>query len=334
MRLGTVRMHGGPPRFAGRLADSERIIDIVEAGRDLGLIGGTFPESLFDLLQFGSYGHRFIADLEEAVARRGDLESAPWTVAADAVSFLPPIPRPGKVVCINANRGNRGLEPLDADIQDEWPHPLFFLKATSALAGHGETIETWKAMRPVEIEGEVCLIIGRRARNVPASDVWSYVAGATLMNDIAAGRFSLQDGAVLHISHGPGKDIEPMVSRQMARAKGADGFCPMGPWVVPIDELGVDFEDIEVITRREQDVVQRGVMSSHRFTAGECMEAVTRWITLEPGDILSLGAFDQMEEFPFRDVDLSRNGGERSVVSTVAPAQLAPLENSFTLLDP
>ena len=334
MRLGTVRINGRAPRFVGKIGNSDHVVDIVEAGRDLGLIDGTFPESLLELLQFGSYGERFIDELEEAVNRRGDLASAPWTAPLEDITFLAPVPKPGKIICINANRGNRISDALDPDIQDEWPHPSFFLKTSTAITGHRATVEGWKAMRPVEIEGEICLIIGRRARHVSASDVWSYVAGCSLLNDIAAGRFSLQDAAVLHISHGPGQPMEEMITRQMARAKGGDGFCPVGPWMVPVDELGMPFEDLEVITRREDDIVQRGVMSSQRFTPGQCIEAITKWITLDPGDIVSLGALDQMEEFPFRDVDLTRNGGETSVVSVTEPGGLEPLETKFVLVDP
>lgn len=334
MKLGTVRVYGGAPRFVGKVNGSDHVIDIVEAGRDFGLIDGTFPDSLHSLLKFWTYGEQFIRELEEVVRRRGDLESAPWSTHEDHVSFMPPIPRPGKLVCINANRGKRGLEPLDPGIQDEWPHPLFFLKAPSSLTGNRATVDAWRAMRPVEIEGEVCLFIKRRARNIAAEDIWSVVAGCTLMNDIAAGRFSLQDGAVLQIARGDDSPPEPMVSRQMARAKGADGFCPMGPWVVPIDDLGIPFEDIEVITRRGEDVVQRGVMSQQKFTPGQCLEWVTRWMTLEPGDILSLGAFDQMPDFPFRDVDLSENGGGTAVVAVAEPAQIDPLETQFVVRDP
>lgn len=220
------------------------------------------------------------------------------------------------------------LDPLDADIQDEWPHPLFFIKAQSAATGHGTTVEASQDMRPVQVEGEVCLIINRRARNVAAKDAWSIVAGCSLLNDMSAGRFTLQDGAVLHIARGPGKPTEPMPTRQMARAKGPDGFCPIGPWMVPIDEIGTPFDAIEVVTEVGPNIVQRGLMSSHRFTAERCIEWITTWMTLEPGDVISLGAFDQLPEFPLRDVDLAAGGGQLAVI---ASPQLGRLENRVTL---
>jgi 2-keto-4-pentenoate hydratase/2-oxohepta-3-ene-1,7-dioic acid hydratase in catechol pathway len=330
MRLGTVRIGGGSPTVVGAHADGDHVVDLVAAGHDLHLIGGTFPTSLLELLEFGDYGLRFVKDLDEAIARRGDLASAPWAFSLAGVTFLAPIPRPPKVVCINANRGNRPLNALDPDVQDEWPHPMFFLKAPTAVVGHGATIEAWDAMRPVQIEGEVCLFIGRRAKAVPAAEAWSVVAGCSLLNDISAGRFGLQDAAVLEIARSGGRPAEQMITRQMARAKGADGFCPIGPWLVPIDEIGVPFGEIEMETRVGENVVQRGILASQRFTAERCVEWVTRYMTLEPGDVLSIGALDQVDEFPMRDVDLAARGAQVTVVSS---PQLGRLETKLTLAD-
>lgn len=330
MRLGTVRIGGGSPTLVGAPADSDHVVDLVAAGRDLHLIGGTFPRSLLELLEFGDYGLRFIKDLAEAIGRRGDLASAPWAFSLAEVTFLAPIPRPPKVVCINANRGNRPLNALDPDVQDEWPHPMFFLKAPTAVIGHGATITAWEAMRPVQIEGEVCLFIGRTASAVPAEDAWSVVAGCSLLNDISAGRFGLQDAAVLEIARSGGRPAEQMITRQMARAKGADGFCPIGPWLVPADEIGVPFGEIEMVTQVGDNIVQRGILASQRFTAERCIEWVTRYMTLEPGDVLSIGALDQVAEFPMRDVDLAASDAQVTVVSS---PQLGRLETRLTLAD-
>lgn len=330
MRLGTVRIGHGSPVVVGAHADGDYVVDLVAAGRDLGLIGGTFPRTLLELLEFGEYGMRYVKDLDEAITRRGDLASAPWAFAQDDVAFLAPIPRPPKVVCINANRGNRPLNALDPDIQDEWPHPMFFLKAPTAVVGHAATIQAWEAMRPVQIEGEVCLFIGRTAKAVPAADAWSVVAGCSLLNDISAGRFGLQDAAVLEIARSGGRPAEQMITRQMARAKGADGFCPIGPWLVPIEEIGVPFGEIEMATQVGGNIVQSGILASQRFTAERCIEWATRYMTLEPGDVLSIGALDQVAEFPMRDVDLAASDAQVTVVSS---PQLGRLETRLVLVD-
>jgi 2-keto-4-pentenoate hydratase/2-oxohepta-3-ene-1,7-dioic acid hydratase in catechol pathway len=267
---------------------------------------------MMELLEMGSYGVAFIADLESSIRAIPDVHDAPWAFSPDEVEFLAPVPKPGKVVAIGANRGNRAIDPLDPEIQDYWPRPQFFLKASNAVCGHNTTIKAWQVMRPVQIEGELCLIIGKRARNVKREDAWAYVAGISLLNDVSAGRFGLQDGATLQIGRSDGKPPEPMVTRHMARAKNPDGYCPIGPWMVPLADLPVDVTELEVVTEVGPNVVQRGKLPSYRFTPEHCLEEVTKWMTLDPGDILSCGAFDQMPDFPLRNVDLATDGGQTS----------------------
>jgi len=130
-----------------------------------------------------------------------------------------------------------------------------------------------------------------------------------MLIDMAAGRFMDQDASIYHIDRGKGLEPELMYTRPVARGKGVDGFCPMGPWITPISELTTPLDAVELTTTVDEDVVQRGLMGSHRFSAEQCLEYVTRWMTLEPGDVLSLGAVDQSPDFPMRDVDLADRGG-------------------------
>jgi 2-keto-4-pentenoate hydratase/2-oxohepta-3-ene-1,7-dioic acid hydratase in catechol pathway len=312
MRLGTVRIHGTAPRLVGLAADSAHVIDINEAGVDLGLIYGEAPRTLVELLELGDYGQSFLADLAKKVQDRGDLASAPWAFDLADVQFLSPVPRPGK------------------DIQDEWPRPQYFEKAPTAVTGHNATVDAWEVFRPVQIEGEVCVIFGRRARNVAAADAWSYVAGVSLLNDMSAGRFGLQDGVVLMINRGPGVPAEEMITRNMSRAKIPDGYCPIGPWMVPVNDLDVSFEDVEVTTIVGPNVVQRGVIADYGFSAEECIEEVTKWVTFEPGDVLSLGCFANLPDFPLRNVDAAAEGRRKLVVTS---PQLGELVTHVNLVD-
>lgn len=309
MKIGTGSLRGGAPCAVGVVAGGSTVVDIARAAQALGLVGDACPNSALGLLQLGRYGQALLADLAEALASGDELASARWAAPRSETELLAPIPRPGKLVCITSNRGRRPLTATSPETQDEWPHPLFFLKAPNAVAPPGVCVTVTDGMRPLEVEGEIALVIGSRAKDVKAQAAWSVVAGVTMLIDMAAGRLMDQDASIYHIDRGKGLEPEFMHTRPVARGKGVDGFCPMGPWIVPVAELGTPLDDVELTTTVDQDVVQRGLLGSHRFSAEQCLEYVTRWMTLEPGDVLSLGAVDQSPDFPMRDVDLADRGG-------------------------
>lgn len=328
MRVGTVRVPGGAARAAGLVGD--HVIDLAAAAFDLGLVGAPFPTTLQHLLQLSPYSDRLLLDLEESVRSRDDLSVEPWAIPLEQVTLLPPIEHPGKVILVGGNRKGSLTRPLLPDIQDEWPRPMYFMKAGSSTVGHHATVEAWEAMRPVHTEGEVCLIISRRARHVPRSEAWSVIAGVCLLNDMFAGRFVQQDGTTLSLRTAVGQPNEPMVTRQMVRSKSPDGMCPVGPWMVPVGDLERPFEEIEVSTTVGDNIVQKGAVADYEFTAETVIAEVTKWITLEPGDIVSLGAFSHQPDFPLRSVDLA--APENRVVR-ISSDQLGTLETRLTLVD-
>lgn len=327
MRLGTVRIHGGAPRAVG-LVDGH-VIDLGEAAFDLGLIGTTFPGSVRELLELKPYTDPLIADLERAVLGRDDVGSAPWAYSLDEVTFMSPV-APGKVLLVGGNHQGSQTQPIKPEIQDEWPRPMYFMKPGSSVLGHGGTVDAWQVMRPVHTEGEVCLIIGRTARHVSRADAWSVVAGVSLLNDMFAGRFVQQDGTTLFIRTAVGQPREEMVTRQMVRSKSPDGMCPIGPWLVPVADLGRPFEDINVVTTVGPNLVQKGTISDYQFSAEWIIEEITKWITLEPGDVVSLGCFTHQPDFPLRSVDLA--APENRVVAITAD-ELGTLETKLHLVD-
>jgi 2-keto-4-pentenoate hydratase/2-oxohepta-3-ene-1,7-dioic acid hydratase in catechol pathway len=308
----------------------DHVVDVSEAAIDLGLIATAFPQTLRQLLELSPYTDRLVEDLGEAVRLRGDLASAPWAYPESEVSFMAPVPQPSKVLLIGGNRKGSLTQPLKPEIQDQWPRPMYFMKAGSAVIGHGATVEAWEVMRPVHTEGEVCLIIGRRARHVSAEHAWSVIAGVSLLNDMFAGRFVQQDGTTLFLKTAVGQPREEMVTRQMVRSKSPDGMCPVGPWLVPVADLGRPFEEISVVTKVGDNTVQMGTVSDYEFSAEAVIEEITRWITLEPGDVVSLGAFTHQPDFPLRSVDLA--SPENRIV-TITADELGALETRLQLVD-
>jgi 2-keto-4-pentenoate hydratase/2-oxohepta-3-ene-1,7-dioic acid hydratase in catechol pathway len=141
------------------------------------------------------------------------------------------------------------------------------LKAPSAIIGHEEIIELPPESKQVEHEGELGVVIGRRARRLGADDdPVRYVMGYTCLNDVTAR--DLQR-----------KDI------QFTRGKSFDTFCPTGPFI----ETEINPADIEVITRVNGEVKQQGRTSHMAFPVPMLIRYISHIMTLYPGDVIATG---------------------------------------------
>jgi 2-keto-4-pentenoate hydratase/2-oxohepta-3-ene-1,7-dioic acid hydratase in catechol pathway len=170
---------------------------------------------------------------------------------------------PSKIVCVGRNYLEHARE-----LGNEMPErPLLFFKPPSAIVADGEPIVLPPESSQVEHEGEIAVVIGRRARRVPAAEAWGYVAGIAPLNDVTARDLQKTDG-------------------QWARAKGFDTFCPLGA-LVPIDRVEVDA--LEVVCRVNGEERQRGRVGEMAFPIPALIEYVTGIMTLEPGDVIATG---------------------------------------------
>jgi 2-keto-4-pentenoate hydratase/2-oxohepta-3-ene-1,7-dioic acid hydratase in catechol pathway len=178
------------------------------------------------------------------------------------VRLLAPV-APSKIVCVGRNYREHAAE-LGNPMPEE---PLLFMKAPSALVAGGDFIELPAASRRVEHEGELGVVIGRRARRLSASDdPLSYVLGYTCVNDVTAR--DLQR-----------KDV------QFTRAKSFDTFCPVGPHLVG----GIDPLDLRVRTRVNGETRQSGRTSQMAFPVPDLVRYISHCMTLEPGDLIATG---------------------------------------------
>jgi 2-keto-4-pentenoate hydratase/2-oxohepta-3-ene-1,7-dioic acid hydratase in catechol pathway len=174
--------------------------------------------------------------------------------------------RPSKIVCVGKNYAKHAAE-MGGEVPEE---PLIFLKAPSAIIRDGDEIVMPAWAGRVDYEGEIAVVIGRRARGVSAEDAWGYVGGFLPLNDVTARDLQAKDN-------------------QWSRAKGFDTFCPVGR-VVPAEQ--VDRAELEVITRVNGEVRQHGEVDDMVFPIPTVIEYVTRFMTLEPGDIVATGTPD------------------------------------------
>jgi 2-keto-4-pentenoate hydratase/2-oxohepta-3-ene-1,7-dioic acid hydratase in catechol pathway len=172
-------------------------------------------------------------------------------------------PAPTKIVCVGRNYVGHARE-LGNEVPER---PLIFLKPVSALIGDGDAIVLPPQSQRVEHEGEIGVVIGKRARNVSESDALSVIAGFVPINDVTARDLQKLDG-------------------QWTRAKGFDTFCPVG---TPVPADGIDWRDLEVICRVNGQERQRGQASEMAFGIPALIAFITSVMTLEPGDLIATG---------------------------------------------
>ncbi|HEV7747735.1 MAG TPA: fumarylacetoacetate hydrolase family protein [Pyrinomonadaceae bacterium] len=187
--------------------------------------------------------------------------AGPRIAFTDATLLAPVVP--SKVVCVGRNYKEHAAE-LGNKMPDE---PLLFLKAPSAIISNGDAIERPPQSQQVEHEGELGVVIGKRARNLgDDEDPLSYVLGYTCVNDVTAR--DLQR-----------KDV------QFTRAKSFDTFCPVGPFIVD----GLDPRNLVVTTRVNGIVRQIGRTAEMAFSVPFLIKYIANIMTLNPGDLIATG---------------------------------------------
>ena len=144
--------------------------------------------------------------------------------------------------------------------------PLLFLKPPSSLLEPGGTVHLPKASAQVEHEGELGVVIGKRCRNVTRAQALAHVLGYTAVCDVTARDLQRKDG-------------------QWTRAKGFDGFCPAGPYIVS----GIDASDLAVQVFVNGAMKQDGRTRDMIFDVPELVAYISQIMTLEPGDLISTG---------------------------------------------
>jgi 2-keto-4-pentenoate hydratase/2-oxohepta-3-ene-1,7-dioic acid hydratase in catechol pathway len=181
----------------------------------------------------------------------------------DGTRLLPPCV-PSKIVCVGRNYAEHAKE-LGNEVP---PEPTIFLKPPSSLIASGDVIMYPRLSERVDYEGELGVVIGQRARNVKSSDADGYILGYTIVNDVTARDLQRKDG-------------------QWTRGKGFDTFCPVGPCIVPRDEITLD--TLRVRTFVDGEKKQDAPIAEMIFSVGDIIAYVSGFMTLEPGDLIATG---------------------------------------------
>lgn len=182
-----------------------------------------------------------------------------------AVSLLPPIVDPEKIVCIGLNYGKHAAEG-GMEVPES---PTIFAKYRNALAAPGATVRLPANSRKVDYEAEVAFVVGRPAKDVGEADALDHVAGYMLLNDLSA------------------RDLQFSTPQWMS-GKVFDGSAPCGPALVTPDEAGPhDSIGIRLTLNGEQ--MQGASTEDLIFSVPRLLSHLSQLMTLEPGDIVSTG---------------------------------------------
>jgi acylpyruvate hydrolase len=186
-------------------------------------------------------------------------------VPVEGVELLPPIARPGKIVCVGLNYRShaeeQGAEPPET--------PTFFAKFANALAPPGATVRLPPWSQKVDYEAEVAFVIAARCKDVPPERAMDFVAGYTLLNDLSARDYQFKTPQWM-----PGKVF--------------DASAPCGPALVTAEEAG-PHDAIEIELRLNGELMQKASTADLVHSVPELVTYLSTLMTLEPGDVVATG---------------------------------------------
>jgi len=227
-------------------------------------------------------GDGFVGRLQGDPAYPGDLdllvvEQANFTAVAHAlaggarldlgaVRFLPPLPHPGKIICVGLNYADHSDE-TGFEIPS---YPTIFARFTSSLVGHGDPILLPPQSSQLDYEGELVAIIGRGGRGIPKAEALDHVAGYSIFNDATLRDYQFK-------------------TPQWTMGKNFDNTGAFGPYFVPAAAVSAGCKGLRLQTRLNGQVVQDAAIDEMVFDVASQIALLSEVFTLAPGDIIVTG---------------------------------------------
>ncbi len=188
--------------------------------------------------------------------------------------------KPSKIICLGKNYAKHAKE-MNSEVPKE---PLIFLKPPSSLIGPNETIILPKKSKMVHHEVELAVIIGKRGKSIPRQEAMDHVLGYTILLDITA------------------RDLQEEAKKKglpWSVSKGFDTFAPVGPRIVPNEDINL--HNLEIGLKVNDEIRQKSNTSFMLFKIPEIIEYISSIMTLEEGDIIATGTPEGVGEI--RDGD-------------------------------
>lgn len=272
MRLATFQGPDGSPRAGAVIggAGDERLIDLVAASN------GRIPDG--DLLALLQAGPAALDAARAAIADGGDGQPL------GSVELLAPIRRPGKLLAVAGNFQAHIEEGGGQRVDKSKIVPKLFIKPSSSIIGPGAAVELPTVSNALDWELELAIVIGTGGRDIPVERARDHVAGYSVINDISAR--SMQWG-VEGREPGGFDDFFDWLN-----GKWGDGFAAWGPWITTTDAVEPDPNSLEMTLKVNDKVWQHGSTADMIFSPEEIIAFASRWMTLEPGDVIAGGTLD------------------------------------------
>lgn len=249
-RLGIVTEHG--------------VIDVRRARREYPArrIADELPKTVF---AFYRRSADYLPGLQQLLGAVTAESSEEWLYPESSLTYLPVVPDPGKIICIGLNYRSHIAE-TNAELPET---PVLFSKFSNALAAHEETISIPSGAERVDYEGEMAVVMGQQARNIPASEALAYVLGYSIGNDLSVRDWQFR-------------------TSQWLLGKTPDKFLPLGPYLTTTDEVD-DPQDLDIHLWLNSELRQRSNTRHMIFPIAEIISYISGHFTLEPGDVILTG---------------------------------------------
>lgn len=241
------------------------VIDVAAARAALGLAPdpARVPETIEALLDGGEAARR---GLENFVIEVGDkARGSEWLLDEGTLTLGPAVPNPGKILCVGLNYRAHAAESG----QPEPSTPVIFSKFNNAIAAPGEKVPLPTVGEQYDYEVELAVVLGRRGRNIDESEALDYVFGYCTANDLSA------------------RDLQAL-STQWLLGKSLDKFMPIGPYLVTADEVA-DPQRLQIRSWVNGELRQNSNTSDMIFSVAQIISFISRYMTLEPGDVILTG---------------------------------------------
>ncbi|MFI4986274.1 MAG: fumarylacetoacetate hydrolase family protein [Alphaproteobacteria bacterium] len=261
------------PRVGVLVKDT--VIDLAAAHRALaGDKAPPLPSTVKALIAAGADALALAKSALAAASEKPSAAASPHH-RRDEVTLLPPIPDPGKFLCVGKNNRNH-LEELarNALLTERPKEPTGFIKLNATLVGDEAEVVRPAGISTLDYEPELTFVMARRAFGVSKADAMAYVGGITLLNDLTAREVQQREVAS---------------GTRFWTAKNMPGFGPVGPFILTLDEVP-DAHDLWVtcsVNGQQRMRVHTGDMI---FGIPDIIEHFSRYVPLEPGDLIATGA--------------------------------------------
>ena len=203
---------------------------------------------------------------KETLARLAALDPNQLPLVSEPVRYAPIVADIGKLICVGLNYSDHAAES-GMDVPSE---PVLFAKATRAIFGCTDPVVLPRDSVKSDWEVELGVVIGTRARYVETARALDYVAGYCVVNDLSEREYQLERGG------------------QWDKGKGCDTFGPVGPWLVTTDEVP-DPQNLAMWLEVNGKRYQTGNTRTMVFTVAQLVSYISRFMTLNPGDVISTG---------------------------------------------